>query len=60
MFGISRWLYIDFSKAGVKIPSNGKDETQIVPFVRIVEFARKFFERKLKKDDWMELKSKVF
>lgn len=56
-YGIDILLY--FSKAGIKIPHKDVEEIQLVPFVRIIEFIRKFFERKLKKEDFTELKSKV-
>lgn len=47
------------STAGVNIVQNDNSESQLVPFVRAMEFATKYFHHRLRKAEWIELKNKV-
>lgn len=52
--------YLNFgSTLGNAIVNSDYSEVQLVPLIRAVEFARKYFQPRLRKDDWQDLKRKV-
>lgn len=51
-------LYI--SSAGIIITNNESSDAHYIPFVRAIEFIRKYFQPRLRKEEWNEFKKKVF
>ncbi len=50
---------LNVSTFGYLIPANDYDEIQYVPYIRVNDFIRTFFENRIQQEDYQELKLQV-